>query len=47
MQGLRQIGRCTVSDHLDSDAHLSAEERQESFSDMVRIALRVVASRAD
>ncbi|CAN5707307.1 purine-nucleoside phosphorylase [soil metagenome] len=40
--GVRALTLLTVSDHLLDDAHLSSDERQRSFDDMVRIALATV-----
>ena len=41
--GAAALAICTVSDHLVSGEHLSAEERQSSFDEMVAVALRAVA----
>jgi len=37
--GRRALAVLTVSDHLDTGAHLPAEDRERSFGDMVEIAL--------
>ncbi|WCO65278.1 purine-nucleoside phosphorylase [Iamia majanohamensis] len=37
--GARALTLLTVSDHLLDDAHLSSDDRQRSFDDMVRVAL--------
>ncbi len=42
--GARALTLLTVSDHLLDDAHLSAEDRQHSFDDMVRVALAAAAA---
>ncbi|MEM9033903.1 MAG: purine-nucleoside phosphorylase [Actinomycetota bacterium] len=38
--GAKALAVCTVSDHILTEEALPADERQESFSDMVEIALR-------
>ena len=35
----RALAVCTVSDHIVTGEHTSAQERQETFADMVGIAL--------
>ena len=42
--GKRALAICTVSDHLVTDEHLSAEDRQTSFTDMMRLALETAAA---
>ena len=42
--GKRALCICTVSDHLFRTEMLDAEERQKSFSDMIRIALDTAAT---
>lgn len=42
--GVQSLGVLTVSDHLHTHESLSAEERQNSFSDMVEIALETAWS---
>lgn len=37
--GVRALTLLTVSDHLLDDSHLSSDDRQQSFDDMVRVAL--------
>jgi len=37
--GGRALAMCTVSDHLVTDEHLSALDRQNTFTDMIRLAL--------
>lgn len=37
--GVRALGMLTVSDHVRRDEHLSAEERQTTFDDMIALAL--------
>ena len=41
--GRRALAICTVSDHIRTGEHVSAEDRQSSFDDMVRIALECVS----
>lgn len=41
--GARALAVCTVSDHLLTDQALSSADRQQTFSDMVDIALRAAA----
>lgn len=40
--GKKALAICTISDHTVTGESLSAEERQESFSDMVRLGLSLV-----
>lgn len=40
--GARALAICTVSDHVIKEQALSADERQTSFDDMVKIALEVI-----
>lgn len=42
--GVRALALLTVSDHLVDDEHLSTDERQRSFDDMVRVALATAAT---
>jgi purine-nucleoside phosphorylase len=42
--GARALTVLTVSDHIPSGAQLSAEDRQSTFDDMVRIALAAATS---
>lgn len=42
--GAAALAVCTVSDHLVTDAHLSADERQSSFDEMVSVALAAVTA---
>ncbi|GAB3996876.1 purine-nucleoside phosphorylase [Glycomyces albus] len=42
--GARALAVCTISDHILKGTALPAEERQESFSEMVEIALDAVAA---
>jgi purine-nucleoside phosphorylase len=37
--GVRALGMLTVSDHVRRDEHLSAEDRQTTFDDMIALAL--------
>ena len=39
----RALAMCTISDHLVTGEKLSAKERQTSFSQMMELALNVVA----
>ncbi len=39
--GRRALSLLTTSDHVYRDEHLSAEERQTGFGEMIEIALRV------
>lgn len=41
--GKKSLAMFTVSDHLFKDEHLSAEERQTGFHDMMRVALEAFA----
>lgn len=43
----RALAICTVSDHLKTGEELSALERQESFADMVTMALETIVATAD
>lgn len=40
--GAKALAICTVSDHLRTNEHMSAEERQYTFNDMIEIALASV-----
>jgi len=40
--GKKALAICTISDHTVTGESLSAEERQESFSDMIRLGLSLV-----
>jgi purine-nucleoside phosphorylase len=42
----RALAICTVSDHIVTGEHTSAEERERSFGDMVEIALEAVLGQA-
>ncbi|GAB3234667.1 purine-nucleoside phosphorylase [Glycomyces halotolerans] len=42
--GARALAVCTISDHIPKGTALPAEERQESFGEMVEIALDAVAA---
>ncbi len=44
--GARALAVCTVSDQLVHEQYLTAEERQSSFGDMVRLVLEVLADDA-
>ena len=41
--GAEALGICTVSDHIPSGAELTADERQTTFDDMIRLALDTAA----
>ena len=41
--GKKALALLTVSDHIFRDEHLSAEERQTGFHDMMRVALEAFA----
>ena len=43
-RGARALTICTVSDHVRTGAATSPEERQQTFDDMVRIALDTVVA---
>ena len=42
--GKRALCICTVSDHLLKGEHLSSEEREQSFTDMMRLALETAVA---
>jgi purine-nucleoside phosphorylase len=42
--GARALGLLTVSDHLRTDEHLSPQERQTSFDEMIELALDVAVA---
>ena len=42
--GKRALCICTVSDHLLKGEHLSSEEREQSFTDMMRLALETAVN---
>ncbi|MCR2800787.1 MULTISPECIES: purine-nucleoside phosphorylase [unclassified Microbacterium] len=42
--GRRALSICTVSDHLVTGAETTAHEREQTFGDMIRIALRAATS---
>ena len=44
--GRRALSICTVSDHLVTGAETTAEEREQTFGDMVRFALRAATAGA-
>ena len=44
--GKRALAICTISDHLYTDEHLSADERQTSFTQMMELALAVAVDMA-
>ncbi|MCV6614954.1 MAG: purine-nucleoside phosphorylase [Cellvibrionaceae bacterium] len=41
---IEALALCTVSDHIRTDSHLTTDERQESFEQMIEVALGVVES---
>lgn len=43
-EGARALAICTVSDHITAGGHLSPEERQNSFDEMMQIALEAAIS---
>lgn len=45
--GGRALAMCTVSDHLVTGERLSAEDRQNTFTDMMRLALETAVRLAD
>ena len=40
--GKKAVGMCTVSDHIRRDEHLSPDERQTSFQEMISVALNML-----
>ena len=44
--GKKALAICTISDHLYTDEHLSADERQTSFTQMMELALAVAVDMA-
>ena len=45
--GANALGIFTVSDNIVTDAHTSAQERQEAFTKMIELTLPVAAKEAD
>ena len=45
--GRRALAVCTVSDHVVTGEETTAEEREQTFSAMVEIALEAALGRAD
>ena len=42
--GRRALAICTVSDHIVTGEQTTAQEREQTFGDMIRIALRAATS---